>query len=56
METANDIMEQLMAEMKKPAMLSIRQLVKLRDRARVLERWRDVEDYTERLWSLGYYD
>lgn len=45
-----------MAEINKPVMLSIHQLVKLRERARVLERWRDVEDYTERLWALGYYD
>lgn len=45
-----------MAEIKKTSRLSIRQLVNLRDRARVLERWRDVEDYTEQLWALGYYD
>ena len=45
-----------MSEIKKPAMLSIRQLIKLRDRARPLQRRNDVENYTERLWSLGYYD
>lgn len=56
MEAVNDIVEELMSEINKPAMLSIRQLIKLRDRARLLERWNDVEDYTERLWSLGYYD
>ena len=45
-----------MAEIKKTSRLSIRQLVNLRDRARGLERWRDVEGYTEQLWALGYYD
>lgn len=49
-------MEQLMAEIKKNPRLSIRQLLKLRERARILERWRDVEDYTQQLWALGYYN
>ncbi len=52
----NDLMEQLMAEIKKTPRLSIRQLLKLRERARILERWRDVEDYTQQLWALGYYN
>ena len=50
-------MEELMAEIeKKPPMLSIRQLCNLRERARNLQRWNEVERYTEKLWALGYYD
>lgn len=45
-----------MVEIKKTSRLSVRQLVKLRERARILERWRDVEDYTQQLWALGYYN
>lgn len=41
---------------KHSSMLSIRQLVALRARALLLERWNAVEQYTERLWALGYYD
>ena len=53
----NDLMEQLMAEIKKaPPMLSARQLCELRDRALILQRWNDVEKYTRQLWTLGYYD
>lgn len=52
----SDIVEQLMAEIEKKPRLSIRQLVKLRERARLLRRWKEVEDYTEQLWALGYYD
>ena len=52
----NDILERLYEVMAKPVMLSIRQLCELRDRARLLGRWKDVENYTEQLWTLGYYD
>jgi hypothetical protein len=51
----NDVLERLFAVMATPVMLSIRQLKDLRERARVLERWADVEKYTDQLWSLGYY-
>lgn len=53
----NDLMEQLMAEIKKaPPMLSARQLCELRERARTLQRWNEVANYTQKLWALGYYD
>ena len=45
-----------MAETVKDPYLSVRQILKLRDRALVLERWREVEIYNQELWSLGYYD
>ena len=54
--TVSDILERLYEVMAKPVMLSIRQLCELRDRARLLGRWKDVENYTEQLWTLGYYD
>ena len=54
--TVSDILERVHEVMAKPVMLSIRQLCELRDRARLLERWKDVENYTEQLWALGYYN
>ena len=52
----NAILERLHEVMAKPVMLSIRQLCELRDWARRLGLWKDVEDYTQMLWSLGYYN
>lgn len=46
-----------MAEItKKPPMLSARQLDEMRERARKLQRWAEVEKLTQQLWALGYYD
>ncbi len=52
----NDILERLQEMADKPQRLSIRQLIMLRERARVLARWKDVEKYTEQLEALGYYN
>lgn len=45
-----------MAETVKDPYLSVRQILKLRDRALILERWGEVEIYNQDLWRLGYYD
>lgn len=50
------LLERLFEVMAKPVMLSVRQLVALRERARILERWSEVEKLTEQLWALGYYN
>lgn len=52
----NDLLERLFEVMATPQKYSIRQLKELRERARVLKRWVDVQTYTEKLWALGYYD